>query len=132
MVARQRRSALRSQWAEALVAAGLKRLSADYKREFKRLQRVRSLLPVGRTRHRLVLSWRIGWVWQVNTSEPCHPPATRYREACAECANGGYRNAVNEELHELLRVLTKVRGKARHDNTTGIWRRTVCSKAASR
>ena len=99
-------------WAEALVAAGLKRLSADYRSEAKeelfnelRVFLVRSAKPPPACAD---LAGRLGMTESTLRSHVTRLRA-RYREALrAEVRRTVDTEAeVDEELHELLRVLTR-------------------------
>jgi RNA polymerase sigma-70 factor (ECF subfamily) len=99
-------------WAEALVADGLKRLSADYKRESKEklFNELRIFIAGGADPPPTYpeLADRLGIAESTLRSHITRLRA-RYREALrAEVRRTvDTETQVNEELHELLRVLTK-------------------------
>ncbi len=98
-------------WAEALVAAGLERLSADYKRESKEklFNELRIFLTsgAGPLPTYAELAARLGITESTLRSHVTRLRA-RYREALgAEVRRTvATEKEVDEELHELLRVLT--------------------------
>ena len=99
-------------WAEALVAAGLERLSADYKREFKEklFNELRIFIAGGADPPPTYaeLADRLGIAESTLRSHVTRLRA-RYRQALrAEVRRTvDTETQVDEELHELLRVLTK-------------------------
>jgi RNA polymerase sigma-70 factor (ECF subfamily) len=99
-------------WADALVAAGLKRLSADYKRESKEklFNELRIFIAGGADPPPTYaeLADRLGIAESTLRSHVTRLRA-RYREALrAEVRRTvDTETQVDEELHELLRVLTK-------------------------